>query len=48
MSVHDIRHELTKLNKHILQIREISTQTGVIEGLDRLISEVCSIGDKLE
>jgi hypothetical protein len=48
MTVHDIRHKLTKLNRAVLLIREISTQPQVINMLDALIVDICSLGDNLE
>lgn len=48
MKTHDIRHRLTHLNRRILYIREISTQSGVISELDFLISDICALGDDLD
>jgi hypothetical protein len=45
MDKHDLLHALTDLNREILRVREICTQSGVVQGLDQLIVRVCSIGD---
>lgn len=48
MTIHDIRHKLTLLNKRILYAREVCTQPAVIQELDGLICDICSLGDHLE
>ena len=48
MSVHAMRHRLNKLNKSVLLIREVSTQATVINMLDALIIDICSLGDNLD
>ena len=48
MTIHDIRHRLTLLNKRILYTREICTQASVVQELDYLISDICALGDDLD
>ena len=44
--IHDLRNELTKINRHILLARTYCTQPTVLEILDRTISDICTIGDQ--
>lgn len=45
--IHKLRHELTKVNKTLLQARAYATQPSVLELIDRAVIEICSIGDGL-
>ena len=48
MTIHDIRHRLTDINKAIIQIKEISTQPQVLNELDVVIVDICRLGDDLK
>ncbi len=48
MTIHTIRHKLDAINKHLLFIRELSAQSGVIQEVDRVILDVCNLGDSLD
>jgi hypothetical protein len=47
MTVHDILHRLTQINRRILMAKTYCTQAAVDQELNGIISDICNLGDEL-